>query len=110
MLTYPRRQARCRRARTEPANLIEPLEVRALLSWAPVPGLLTARSELAATVGPDGRIYALGGADANSNPLTTNEAYTVGTNGWALLLTRENVSRSSISERMRLAAFCMRSR
>ena len=35
----------------------------------------TARAELAAVTGPDGLIYAIGGADANENALPTVEAY-----------------------------------
>ena len=37
---------------------------------------MSARAALAATTGPDGLIYAIGGADGSSNTFGTVEAYT----------------------------------
>lgn len=43
--------------------------------WLPVPPMRTRRADLAATLGPDGRIYALGGFNAVEKYLKTAEAY-----------------------------------
>src|SRR5438445_11518917 len=48
-----------------------------------VAGMPPPRSELAAAVGADSRIFAIGGADASGNPLGTVEAYNPTTNAWA---------------------------
>jgi N-acetylneuraminic acid mutarotase len=44
--------------------------------WTSAPALSGARAALAAVTGPDGLIYALGGADSASNTLTTVAAFT----------------------------------
>jgi N-acetylneuraminic acid mutarotase len=44
--------------------------------WTSVPALSSARAALAAVTGPDGLIYALGGADSSGNSFTTVEAFT----------------------------------
>jgi hypothetical protein len=43
----------------------------------------TARNDLAAATGHDGRIYAIGGNTTNGTVLNTVEAYTPGSNSWA---------------------------
>jgi N-acetylneuraminic acid mutarotase len=53
-------------------------------SWASVPPMLTAREALAATTGPDGLVYALGG-DHGPSPVDTVEAYDPRTKAWATL-------------------------
>jgi hypothetical protein len=58
---------------------LEVLEDRTLLSWSTVASMPTARSDLAAAVGLDGRIYAIGGFNATSN-LSAVEAYNPTTN------------------------------
>ena len=55
-------------------------------TWTTVASMPTPRQLLAAAVGPDGRIYALGGADAAGNPLNTVEAYDIATNTWTVQL------------------------
>jgi N-acetylneuraminic acid mutarotase len=54
-------------------------------SWATVAPMPTARLQLAAATGPDGRIYAIGGVNGgNGSPsLNTVEVYTPSTNSWA---------------------------
>jgi N-acetylneuraminic acid mutarotase len=52
-------------------------------TWTVLASLPTPRQLLAAAVGPDGRIYAIGGADAAGNSLTTVEAYDIATNTWS---------------------------
>jgi hypothetical protein len=52
-------------------------------TWTTVASMPTPRELLAAVVGPDGKIYALGGANAAGSPLRTVEAYTIATNTWA---------------------------
>src|SRR2546427_4976019 len=69
----------------EPLATVEAYTV-ATNTWTTVASLPTPRQLLAAAVGPDGRIYALGGADAAGNPLHTVEAYTITTNTWAAAL------------------------
>jgi len=54
-------------------------------TWATLASLPTPRQLLAAAVGSDGRIYALGGADASGNPLSTVEAYNITTNTWTAM-------------------------
>lgn len=57
-------------------------------AWATVAPMPTARERLAATTGPDGRIYALGGETSDrtgSHVLSTVEAYAPETNTWAEL-------------------------
>src|SRR2546427_476234 len=62
---------------------LEVLEDRNLLSfWSTVAPMPTARSDLAAARGTDGRIYAIGG-HADSLPLNTVEAYSPNTNTWS---------------------------
>jgi N-acetylneuraminic acid mutarotase len=51
-------------------------------TWTVLASLPTPRQLLAAAVGPDGRIYAIGGADASGNSLATVEAYNIATNSW----------------------------
>lgn len=53
-------------------------------SWSTVASMPTPRLGLAATVGPDGRIYAIGGFDGTS-VLNTVEAYNPTTNTWSEL-------------------------
>jgi hypothetical protein len=86
------RQKLCWRALPAPASRtcrlprpleVERLEERTLLSWSTLPSLPTARTDLAATTGADGRIYALGGLDAAGNVLKTVEVYNPTTNAWA---------------------------
>jgi N-acetylneuraminic acid mutarotase len=55
-------------------------------TWTTLASMPTPRQLLAAAVGPDGRIYALGGADAAGNPLNTVEAYDITTNTWTVAL------------------------
>src|SRR5437762_12932407 len=72
---------------------IECLEERTLLSWVPVANLPTPRFGLAATLGRDGLIYALGGTDAQNNQLFAVDAYRVTGNNWAArapLITHES--------------------
>ena len=76
----PDRANKSRRATFRPQ--IEVLENRTLMSWVVVTSMPTPRSALAAAVGADNRIYAIGGVDANGNPLATAEAYTTATNSW----------------------------
>ena len=78
----------------EPLATVEAYMV-ATNTWTTVASLPTPRQLLAAAVGPDGRIYALGGADAAGNPLHTVEAYSIITNTWAaaLPLVRELLAR-----------------
>jgi Kelch motif len=45
--------------------------------WTTVAPLPTARAGLAAALGPDGRVYAIGGSGNSSSAPTTVEAYTV---------------------------------
>src|SRR5262249_39389593 len=53
-------------------------------SWtAGLAGMPTARGDLAAVGGPDGRIYALGGVASFPNFLSTVEAYDPATNTWS---------------------------
>ena len=52
-------------------------------TWASVAPIPTPRNGLAATTGPDGRIYALGGATAGFTPSAAAEVYTPSTNTWA---------------------------
>src|SRR5438445_10866903 len=61
---------------------VEMLESRILPAWTILAGMPTPRSELAAAVGADGRLYAIGGADTGGGPLATVEAYTPATNTW----------------------------
>jgi len=49
-----------------------------------IPGVMpTARDQLAAVLGADGRIYAIGGSDTPGNPLGTVEVYDPRSNAWA---------------------------
>lgn len=51
--------------------------------WSVVPASMTTpRAFLAAVVGPDGRIYAIGGYDSASNPLKSVETYVPGAPNW----------------------------
>jgi N-acetylneuraminic acid mutarotase len=54
-------------------------------TWEAVAPLSVARDMLAATVGPDGRVYAIGGSSGTTTPvsLASVEAYSPGTNTWA---------------------------
>jgi N-acetylneuraminic acid mutarotase len=51
-------------------------------TWTSVANLPAARYSLAATTGPDGRIYALGGIDDTAHDVNTVYAYTPATNTW----------------------------
>src|SRR6266851_1912618 len=66
---------------------VEALEERSLLSsWSTVAPMPTARQELAAAAGADGRIYAIGGANFVNNVymvLDTVEAYDPFRNSWS---------------------------
>src|SRR5437868_4466609 len=61
---------------------LECLEGRIVPAWVTLAAMPTPRSGLAAATGADGRIYAIGGADASGNPLATVEAYNPTTNTW----------------------------
>lgn len=74
----PGRQVRRPRYRLE----VEGLEERALMSTAAIPDVLTPREHLATVTGSDGRIYAIGGLDANLRAVNTVEAYDPTTNTW----------------------------
>jgi len=50
--------------------------------WLPVASMHTRRHALAATLGPDGRLYALGGSSFLPNALATGEAYDATANTW----------------------------
>ena len=52
-------------------------------SWSIVAPMPTARAYLAASLGLDGRIYAIGGYDGVSNTVNTVEAYNSKTNSWS---------------------------
>jgi uncharacterized protein YkwD/N-acetylneuraminic acid mutarotase len=54
-------------------------------SWNAQTAMPVGRSALAAVAGTDGRIYAVGGADTNSSPLTTTAVYDPTTNAWTSL-------------------------
>jgi N-acetylneuraminic acid mutarotase len=54
-------------------------------TWATVASVPTARRDLAAVVAHDGRIFAIGGADADGVAMATVEAYTPSTNTWETL-------------------------
>ncbi|HEV3085290.1 MAG TPA: kelch repeat-containing protein, partial [Gemmataceae bacterium] len=69
----------------EPLATVEAYTV-ATNTWTTVASMPTPRQLLAAAVGPDGLIYAIGGADASGNPLHTVEAYNVTTNTWTTAL------------------------
>jgi len=60
-----------------PSGMLPPVLVSGPPYWLPVASMHTRRARFAAAVGPDGRIYALGGVDA------TVEAYLPKTNTWA---------------------------
>jgi len=62
--------------------------------WLPVAPMSTPRSDLAATLGPDGRIYALGGFNAVGKYLKTAEAYDEQAGTWAPIASMA-VSRST---------------
>jgi N-acetylneuraminic acid mutarotase len=51
-------------------------------TWTATAPMPTARGGLAASAGPDGRIYAIGGSDSSNHVLTAVEAYTPSTNTW----------------------------
>lgn len=51
--------------------------------WTSIPPLSTARSELAAVTGADGRIYAIGGSSAGGVSLAIVESFDVTANSWA---------------------------
>jgi len=51
-------------------------------SWSTVAPMPTARANLASATSSDGRIYAIGGYDANGASLATVEAYDSKANGW----------------------------
>jgi len=51
--------------------------------WLPVASMHTRRNDLAAALGIDGRIYALGGANNSDGDLASVEAYSVVTNTWS---------------------------
>jgi N-acetylneuraminic acid mutarotase len=54
-------------------------------TWASLASLPAVRTNLAAAAAPDGRIYAVGGRDSNSNDLDTLTAYDPSTNAWTTL-------------------------
>ena len=83
---------RCSLSRSTKLRL-EALEDRTLLSWSSVAPLPAPRFGIAVAMGSDGRIYALGGTDANLSSLTTATRYRVDTNQWetvASLVTAES--------------------
>ena len=51
-------------------------------TWTTVASMPTPRTALAAAVGPDGRIYAIGGDDTDGDPVDTLEVYTPSANRW----------------------------
>lgn len=52
-------------------------------TWMTIAPLSISRTRLAAVLGPDGRIYAIGGyTNFDPDPLNTVEAYTPGASGW----------------------------
>lgn len=53
--------------------------------WLPVASMHMRRSDLAAALGPDGRVYALGGVNGDGDAQASVEAYTPATNRWALV-------------------------
>ena len=55
------------------------------LSWQEAPSMTTASAFLASAVGLDGRIYALGGANNNLQPINTVQAYNTATSSWTTL-------------------------
>ena len=61
---------------------LEILEERTVPSWFTPASLPAPQTELAATLAPDGRIFALGGTDSTQQPLATAEAYVTTTNSW----------------------------
>ncbi len=64
-------------------DTVEAYQPVATLNWITATSMPTARKELAAaaTTGPDGRIYAIGGRD-DASQLTTAEAYDSATDSW----------------------------
>jgi Kelch motif len=62
-------------------------------TWTTVAPMPTARYNLAAATGPDGRVYALGG-DNGGSFLNTVEAYTPATNSWATMAPMPTVRES----------------
>jgi len=65
-------------------------------SWATVASMPTARLGLAAAVGADGRIYAIGGNSASTVNLTTVEVYTPSSDSWATVASL-NTARNSLA-------------
>jgi N-acetylneuraminic acid mutarotase len=72
------------------------LENRIVPAWSFVAPMPTPRSGLAAVLGADGRIYAIGGQNASGTPLATVEAYTPASNSWATV-TSLTVARSGLA-------------
>jgi N-acetylneuraminic acid mutarotase len=69
----------------------------ATLGWSALPASLnTARKDLTATVGANGRLYAIGGKDTNGNLLTSIEVYDPANPGagWTLAANSLNTARA----------------
>ncbi len=60
---------------TAPSQTLLPALATGPPFWLPVAPMRTPRSDLAATLGPDGRIYALGGDNVGDGTLPTAKAY-----------------------------------
>src|SRR5882762_6270649 len=61
---------------------VEALERRVLLSWTLVASLPVPRSGLGAATGVNGQVYAVGGADATSNPVASTTQFPAANNTW----------------------------
>src|SRR5438132_583553 len=75
---------------------LECLEGRIVPAWVTLAAMPTPRSGLAAATGADGRIYAIGGANASGTALATVEAYNPATNTWATIASL-NTARSGLA-------------
>ncbi|MBI5865221.1 MAG: hypothetical protein HZB38_12070 [Planctomycetes bacterium] len=55
-------------------------------NWSTIPSMPTARAGAAATFGPDGKLYVIGGSDGNGAPIySVVERYDPGTGTWSTL-------------------------
>src|SRR6266404_566026 len=79
------REVQSGRGKRQPCRpRLEVLEDRNVLAfWTTVSPMGTARKLLAGTLGSNGLIYAIGGADTAFTPLATVEAYTTGSDFWS---------------------------